>query len=143
MSSKVDNVAWKEAMNALNDRIDFTNKDLSATQESLHTTQNSLNDCLNAVSNASPLAVSPPSSAPSGSTSYEFEPTTEKADAQNADAAKAEPTGEVDDAVANSSKDEEYERYHWNLYSAADDWWWTRPRDKRALRKAHRCRWYK
>merc|ERR1712118_610932 len=31
-----------QAVNALNGRIDFTNKDLAATQESLHTTQNSL-----------------------------------------------------------------------------------------------------
>ncbi|CAJ1409346.1 unnamed protein product [Effrenium voratum] len=37
------------AINALNGRIDFTNKDLSATQESLHTTQNSLSDCFNEV----------------------------------------------------------------------------------------------
>ena len=34
-----------QAVNALNGRIDFTNKDLAATQESLHTTQNSLSDC--------------------------------------------------------------------------------------------------
>merc|ERR1740116_753330 len=34
---------------ALNGRIDFTNKDLAATQESLHTTQNSLSDCFNEV----------------------------------------------------------------------------------------------
>eukprot|EP00439_Symbiodinium_sp_Y106_P025461 s5157_g3.t1 len=37
------------AINALNGRIDFTNKDLAATQESLHTTQNSLSDCFNEV----------------------------------------------------------------------------------------------
>merc|ERR1739844_573217 len=37
------------AVNALNGRIDFTNKDLAATQESLHTTQNSLSDCFNEV----------------------------------------------------------------------------------------------
>eukprot|EP00931_Biecheleriopsis_adriatica_P040455 TRINITY_DN2318_c0_g2_i1.p1 TRINITY_DN2318_c0_g2~~TRINITY_DN2318_c0_g2_i1.p1 ORF type:complete len:669 (-),score=189.78 TRINITY_DN2318_c0_g2_i1:39-2045(-) len=37
------------AVNALNGRIDFTNKDLGATQESLHTTQNSLSDCFNEV----------------------------------------------------------------------------------------------
>merc|ERR1719329_1170583 len=36
-----------QAVNALNGRIDFTNKDLAATQESLHTTQNSLSDCFN------------------------------------------------------------------------------------------------
>lgn len=38
-----------QAVNALNGRIDFTNKDLAATQESLHTTQNSLSDCFNEV----------------------------------------------------------------------------------------------
>merc|ERR1719183_1097445 len=38
-----------QAVNALNGRIDFTNKDLQATQESLHTTQNSLSDCFNEV----------------------------------------------------------------------------------------------
>merc|ERR1712176_1553707 len=38
-----------QAVNALNGRIDFTNKDLAATQESLHTTQNSLSDCFNVV----------------------------------------------------------------------------------------------
>merc|ERR1712072_1517908 len=38
-----------QAVNALNGRIDFTNKDLGATQESLHTTQNSLSDCFNGV----------------------------------------------------------------------------------------------
>merc|ERR1712194_473899 len=38
-----------QAINALNGRIDFTNKDLAATQESLHTTQNSLSDCFNEV----------------------------------------------------------------------------------------------
>merc|ERR1740123_952925 len=38
-----------QAVNALNGRIDFTNKDLAATQESLHTTQNSLNDRFNEV----------------------------------------------------------------------------------------------
>mmetsp|Transcript_18600 Transcript_18600/g.30504 ORF Transcript_18600/g.30504 Transcript_18600/m.30504 type:complete len:225 (-) Transcript_18600:40-714(-) len=37
------------AINALNGRIDFTNKDLLATQESLHTTRNSLSDCFNEV----------------------------------------------------------------------------------------------
>ncbi len=38
-----------QAVNALNSRIDFTNKDLTATQESLHTTQSSLSDCFNEV----------------------------------------------------------------------------------------------
>merc|ERR1712188_203593 len=38
-----------QAENALNGRIDFTNKDLAATQESLHTTQNSLSDCFTEV----------------------------------------------------------------------------------------------
>merc|ERR1712093_972485 len=38
-----------QTVNALNGRIDFTNKDLAATQESLHTTQNSLSDCFNEV----------------------------------------------------------------------------------------------
>jgi chromosome segregation ATPase len=38
-----------QAVNALNSRIDFTNKDLAATQESLHTTQNSLSDCFSEV----------------------------------------------------------------------------------------------
>merc|ERR1711977_542191 len=38
-----------QGVNALNGRIDFTNKDLAATQESLHTTQNSLSDCFNEV----------------------------------------------------------------------------------------------
>merc|ERR1711975_123756 len=38
-----------QAVNALNGRIDFTNKDLAATQESLHTTQNTLSDCFNEV----------------------------------------------------------------------------------------------
>jgi chromosome segregation ATPase len=38
-----------KAVNALNGRIDFTNKDLAATQESLHTTQMSLSDCFNEV----------------------------------------------------------------------------------------------
>ena len=42
-------IAIAKAINALNGRIDFTNKDLSATQESLHTTQNSLSDCFNEV----------------------------------------------------------------------------------------------
>merc|ERR1711904_566430 len=35
------------AVNALNGRIDFTNKDLAAIQECWRTTQNSLNDCFN------------------------------------------------------------------------------------------------
>merc|ERR1740129_2383029 len=38
-----------QAVNALNGRIDSTNKDLVATQDSLHTTQNSLSDRLNEV----------------------------------------------------------------------------------------------
>ncbi|CAE7671529.1 ynaI [Symbiodinium sp. CCMP2592] len=37
------------AINALNGRIDFTNKDLAATQDSLHTTQKSLSDCFHEV----------------------------------------------------------------------------------------------
>jgi hypothetical protein len=38
-----------QAVNALNGRIDFTNKDLAARQESWHITLNSLSDCSNEV----------------------------------------------------------------------------------------------
>ena len=38
-----------QAVNALKERIDSTNKDLAATQQSLHTTQNSLNDSFNEI----------------------------------------------------------------------------------------------
>ena len=38
-----------QAVDALNGRINITNRDLAATQESLHTTQHSLRDCFNEV----------------------------------------------------------------------------------------------